>query len=234
MTQSIITRDDRPVALVDGGEDGAMRWFHRHTSYSMGHGMEHEGYALTSYDDATPEQQAGALAIGVKREGYIGRTDDGDAVYVEIRLSVEHEHRQQTVMHESRAWQARVAITGHWFHKGSRRKNISGGGQCFDMLRSVTRPAAGFTVEDAKRLADLWERWRLNDMRAACAHQEVPEVPEDVSALDRTSWLLNNTPRCPATDYKYGSAWLYEPVPADVVTELAALAAKLDGTDGLR
>jgi hypothetical protein len=87
------------------------------------------------------------------------------------------------------------------------------GGQCTEVLRELVKLAPGFTREDIQALADLHETSHLNDMQAACDHQVIPELPEDVNALNRTSWLLDNVRPCPLTGYRYGHAWLLRTIP---------------------
>ena len=57
-----------------------------------------------------------------------------------------------------------------------------------------------------RRLKDLWDRWHLNDMRAGCEHQR---------ALGWTSYDDHPSEPCPECGYKFGSAWLFEPLPED-------------------
>lgn len=47
--ETIIFRDHIPVAVVDD----PMRWFHQEHSYSMDHGLEHEGYSLLEVSDSS-------------------------------------------------------------------------------------------------------------------------------------------------------------------------------------
>lgn len=47
-------------------------------------------------------------------------------------------------------------------------------------------------------------KWHLNGMRAGCAHQQA-DIKYEIGAV------------CEFCGYKYGSAWLYEPLPADVI-----------------
>lgn len=87
------------------------------------------------------------------------------------------------------------------------------GGQCTEVLRELVKLAPGFTREDIQALADLHATSHLNDMQAACDHQVIPELPADVNALNRTSWLLDNVRPCPLTGYRYGHAWLLRTIP---------------------
>ena len=73
------------------------------------------------------------------------------------------------------------------------------------------------------RLADLWDRWHLNDMRAGCEHQEA--AFRDGTAV-RPTWKNDyagmDVP-CTECGYKYGSAWNTETVPNDVLTEIRTI-----------
>lgn len=97
-------------------------------------------------------------------------------------------------------------------------KDIVAGGQAWEVLDQLDSYAYG--EELVTFLKTEGQRWHLNNMRAGCAHQEVPEIPEEVSALNRTSWLLDNVPPCPIDGYKYGHKWLVEPLTDEFVREL--------------
>jgi len=96
------------------------------------------------------------------------------------------------------------------------------------------------------RLLELWERWHLNGLRAGCEHQRAggwdkrpiyPDKPTSayVRHPDRSNgwnmltWLpvehggLLSAP-CPTCGYKYGSQWLYEAIPTEVLAELDAMS----------
>lgn len=66
--------------------------------------------------------------------------------------------------------------------------------------------ACGQIIEDVpdNRVRDLWRRWHLNGMRSHCAHQN-----------EHIAW--DKVAPCEVTGYKAGTAWLFEPVPADVL-----------------
>lgn len=85
----------------------------------------------------------------------------------------------------------------------------SGGQIAVDLADVVA--TAPFTAADVARLAEVWKLWHLNDMRAGCAHQR------------RSGRRYEIGEACPVCDYRYGSAWLHEDVPADVIDWLAAL-----------
>jgi hypothetical protein len=75
-------------------------------------------------------------------------------------------------------------------------------------------PVSPWTAGDVRSLHDLWQRWRLNQMRAACAHMDLPDDP---------SYDARRNIVCPVTGYRYGSAWLYEPIPESVIAEIRRL-----------
>ena len=98
----------------------------------------------------------------------------------------------------------RLSITG--VHGPNRDGNAYGScGQIVETLKDPAFiPREGF---DASRFADVWDHWHLNDLRAGCEHQRQAGV------------TLVNDP-CPTCGYKYGTAWLFEAVPDDVIAWL--------------
>lgn len=123
-------------------------------------------------------------------------------------------------------------------------------GQCVDALDDVDRLALsdGWTAEMVDRLKAEWERWHLNDVRAGCEHQRKagwntrpidPSKPLDAygrhtggpsSTWNMLVWVSRKEhPKgllcepCDVCGYKYGTEWLYEPVPEDVLAFLLSL-----------
>ena len=93
--------------------------------------------------------------------------------------------------------------------------------------KSLT-PCVGFDYSDLKKIQNIWERWHLNDMRAGTPKQEsfvrdwlnnhkfdYTEICMALSEVD----LLNDN------GYKYGSSWLTEKVPDEVIKYLFSLPA---------
>ena len=83
-------------------------------------------------------------------------------------------------------------------------------GQILDDVRQV-KPAKEWTYEMVSKLCDIWERWHLNSMRAGCEHQRNSGREFEVGEP------------CPVCGYRYGSAWLREEVPQDVIGWLESL-----------
>jgi hypothetical protein len=101
--------------------------------------------------------------------------------------------------------------------------------------------APGWTPDMIDRLQAIWDRWHLNDMRAgspaqsaymrahpmdpdsyrhprshytaACAHLAAAGLNPDLNHMHK------------GKPFAYGSAWLLEPVPAEILAELLAFPA---------
>ncbi len=93
-----------------------------------------------------------------------------------------------------------------------------------------------FSVEDAIKLCDMWDRWHLNDMRAGTPKQE-----EAIRELRRTQHkgyrydeacdYLREIGLLVDDGYKYGTSWLTEEVPQDVLRWLFSLPGEGNSFD---
>lgn len=147
---------------------------------------------------------------------FVGRTSEGFRVWVSLNLRTRAvTEGMRTVDHEVLTGDtyAQLSITGSAV--APRARSISSCGQILDDLAGVV-DYRGSAFDDAAVgvLLILWERWHLNDMRAACAHMDLP--------ADR-SYEARRDITCPETGYRYGSAWLVAPLPAVVVTTVEAM-----------
>ena len=113
-------------------------------------------------------------------------------------------------------------------------------GQCQDIIRDH------FPSARAQHVVELWERVHLNDMAAGCAHQgdtwsclkchtdngwpvihalygehAYPKRGDECHNCGRNRWD-EGSDWCPESGYHYGSSWLFETIPADVLTDLRA------------
>lgn len=158
-------------------------------------------------------------------EVLVGKAPNGAYMTISVRLERRDVgDRFMTIDHEPAGSYVDVGIQGTMYPKGWRsgRDEIAGG-QISGMLGMITEPEDGI---NPNRIGELWERWHLNGMRAGCAHQpDMVKRAHDagISPLDQSGWMLDNAPRCPETGYKWGSAWLVEYVPEDVLRELEAI-----------
>lgn len=80
-------------------------------------------------------------------------------------------------------------------------------------------------LSELEELAAIGEEWHLNGMRSGCAHQ-VPVYETDRFGHRVPS--LDLTPACPETGYRYGSAWLVEPMASADEKRLRELLAKVN------
>lgn len=127
----------------------------------------------------------------------------------------------------------RLSITGSIREAG---RGITSAGQCLDTVMELYPDN---TL--VKEIHDMWAAWHLNDMRAGCEHQRAEEwnlVPVDPEK-GLTAYI--NTPSykgwnqkvwqpydqggflskpCKTCGYKYGSGWIFEKLPQDVVDTL--------------
>jgi hypothetical protein len=103
--------------------------------------------------------------------------------------------------------EGRLSISGHTTEGSA--------GQCLSALDGLT-PAPWYSAGDLAELRRVWNRWHLNDMQAGCEHQRA--VPD---------WCGVGM-ACPVCGYSYGSAWLREEVPADVLRFLSRFDASRD------
>jgi hypothetical protein len=121
---------------------------------------------------------------------------------------------------------------------------------CGQIVRELAKVdlGDGWTPAMLSTFAEAWRLWHLNDMRAGCVHQRVngwdkmpidPTKPLDAygdhTGNGRATWnmLVWVTPQehpkgllgvaCKACGYPYGSKWLREEIPADVVAFLRGL-----------
>jgi len=106
-------------------------------------------------------------------------------------------------------------------------------GQCIDALDRIVRYEPGWDSATAQELKAIWKRWHMNDLRAGTPAQEEFLRNNPVAAAYPVS---HHTKACealaaagldpdPSNGYKYGSQWLFEPVPNEVIQWLNARPA---------
>lgn len=95
-----------------------------------------------------------------------------------------------------------------------------GSGQVYEHIMDGT-PLPPFTRKDCFRLKQIWQRWHLNYMRAGTPKQE--EVVRKWRSTienpnyEKTCKMLESLGLLTDGGYKYGSKWLKEEVPLDVL-----------------
>lgn len=134
-----------------------------------------------------------------------------------IALHAPNKLRRFPVAIEIKLTDKRLSISGSY---GDPAGRYGGGGQCRDIFDDPTFHAY-WPAERIARLREVWERWHLNDMRAGCEHQRAEgwsDRPIDPSKP--TDGLLGKP--CETCGYRYGTAWLSEEIPADVLADVRA------------
>lgn len=114
----------------------------------------------------------------------------------------------------------------------SKRDTLTGG-QCIEEVVKLFPNDA-----KAQRMAEVWRRWHLNDMRAGSPAQEAWLRANPVTAVYPNSHFsvasnalkeagLNPDPNYEynGKPYVYGSAWLKEELPAEIVAEIDSWSA---------
>jgi hypothetical protein len=138
---------------------------------------------------------------------------------VTIDVEIERTGRDaETIHHLPAEDPPRFSISGGVWNPN--RTDYISYGQITDVLAELTTYAPGFDAGKAAKLAALWERWHLNDMRAGCVHQGEPAYRQGRYGPEVD---LSSVPPCPETGYRYGSAWLVEELPEGFEAELRAL-----------
>lgn len=102
-------------------------------------------------------------------------------------------------------------------------------GQIVDSLKMESY-CTGWDEVKVARFQEIWNVWHLNDMRAGCEHQR--KLPEFKAVrLPNGGWNCHKYPDeggilckpCPTCGHEYGSKWLHEDVPGEVIEWLFAL-----------
>lgn len=101
-------------------------------------------------------------------------------------------------------------------------------GQCREVLTSEgVHPVKGITQDEVLEIKSIWDRWHLNDMNPGTPRQmkfvralyeEHPRLDyrEVCRALDSEGLLIDD-------GYRYGTKWLFEPVPDNVIKFLFSI-----------
>lgn len=113
----------------------------------------------------------------------------------------------------------RLSMCGIWHSQGQIAD---------DLTNEALIPAEGFEYSDVLKVQSIWNRWHLNDLRAGTPKQEEfirewklshrYDYAKACEALEEAGLLYDN-------GYKYGSSWLKEELPTEVIKYLFSLPA---------
>lgn len=132
-------------------------------------------------------------------------------VTVDIRMERLTRREYETVDHQMVREPLDFALTTSVWRP--RLSDIVSCGATVEPLRELSSYEPGWAAESVKELADL-EEWHLNAMSAACAHQK------------RNAGL--DSPPCPISGYRWGSAWLVRPLPDGFLDKVRGLFADVE------
>ena len=68
--------------------------------------------------------------------------------------------------------------------------------------------------EKTKLLNEIWKKYHLNHMHPGCIHQR---------EFENEPYENHENDICPICNYKYGTAWIYEEIPADIIKRIKEL-----------
>lgn len=154
------------------------------------------------------------LTIGKSKE-----QNEGD-INISLEIHQEADTREaETIDHKTIKGYKTLSMSGDiWLRN---RKDITIGGQIHDTLSNKNIYRELFiSEEDLKTIIYIWKRWHLNNLKPNCIHQEAFNCNENF-----TERAKQETDKCPQ-GYKYGSKWLVEPLPEEVIEQIISIFNK--------
>ena len=78
-------------------------------------------------------------------------------------------------------------------------------GQCIEEIYNLVQ------TDLVKRIYNLWKDWHMNNLHEGCIHQR---------AFEKEPYENHRGHHCDICNYTYGHAWIYEPIPKEVLDEI--------------
>jgi len=149
---------------------------------------------------------------------YTGISNKSKKMYVELTINQESETREkQTTTLETITAYKSLSITGT---NGQNREETADINNYKELFVSQ---------EDLQTIINIWEKWHLNDLKAGTEKQQAfikeweqnnkYEYSAVCEALKKAELYEDN-------NYKYGHAWLVNPLPEEVITEITSIFEK--------
>lgn len=155
------------------------------------------------------------------------------------KVDYEGTGRLNEVTIETELIDGRLSMCGSVWKAG--HTDIISGGQNHETIASLFP-----SDPKVQRMIEVWKHWHLNDMRPGCEHQRAegwdkrpidPTKPLDTygkhfpgqqhDSWNMLTWVRPDeypdgllTKPCPVCGYKYGSQWLTEPLPLEIIAEV--------------
>lgn len=162
----------------------------------------------------------------------VGRTVDNGRAYLTLELSEDNTTRQ-TVTHDYIHNPITLSICGNV--QGPRGYDSGGQNREEFTPENMNQDRMIVSMQDLARIVEIWDRWHLNTMKGECCHQDRgAHVDREGETTYPDGWFTSprfeevtaaQTAKCPV-GYKYGSAWLTEPLPESVIEEITGLFDK--------
>jgi hypothetical protein len=155
---------------------------------------------------------------------FLGTSTDDERVYLDVKITTST-RAGVTVTHEPVSEYARLSFQGEIHERGGAYGgyHCSAAGQCVETIAAMTWKDGGpFSPAEIAEILAVWDRWHLNDMRPNCVHQEHFSLPYTSGSRYNDEWrdrAAVETAKCPC-GYAYGSAWLVEPLPLEIVDKV--------------
>ena len=177
-----------------------------------------------------------------KKTFEVGQDREGRKVF----LTVELRHRANLIVRETVAHKKVTEWT---------ELSISGvvQGRSAGQIRDVLDTLSAYTIpeETIREIAEIWDRWHLNGMKAGCVHQPeewicygfpgvhketvngwhlkpvYPKRGDACTFCGRDRW---DTDACPK-GYRYGNAWLVDPLPPEIAEKVKTWGAGQETRD---
>lgn len=162
-----------------------------------------------------------------KARALIGRNTYGDRVFAVVKLHYQRSRPgTQTINHLYAPYSYTTAsFTGDWYRKHS--SHMTGCGMLtsreYPLVIQKPNETGGWTHAKVAELERLALRWHMNDMSAGCAHQPNDHSATWLGKYPDKGWETWEWPVCTESGYKWGSAWLVDPIPVEQVARIKAL-----------
>lgn len=182
----------------------------------MIHGEPFAGYYLIEDSDGNKRKRAFTLNVELKTEEGETREGENGALY------------ENPVI---------LSISGAIWDRAL--NDCFSAGQNYDTLEKALKEGNiemknGLTNSDLKKLIDIWRVWHLNDTNGGTRKQEeiinkyYKENPNESHSYEKAVELLKKHDLLVDNGYQYGSKWLYEPLPQDVIDFVEEFQRKLN------
>jgi len=148
------------------------------------------------------------------------KTKDNRIFSVDIKVKKEKKEKKEkmTIDHKKITGFYVLSISGN---EKKASKWLGGGQNYKGILTEINDDNIKEYYHDKYKIIeiiDIWKRWHLNDLQPNCKHQK----SFDCNVSNFEELADKQTKKCPQ-GYKYGSAWLVEPLPVDIIQQLLKL-----------